>query len=192
MNGKKLIESLLKDYENGHTAFQIKQFIVGSQAHPFHRYKQCLREIAGRHETIKSNRIKLNKIENRIKKVKLRLFFFRKTKRKILTILEIERKSLIAANYDTSRELNNFVSIGLELRRKFGFENLSIKQKELLDADAWREKAKYMLALDLFSMGSPSKQTAEFIYMLPQSIKKELFNELIKMDRQKIINYLIE
>ena len=189
------INLLLHDYESGHSEFQIRQFIVNSEVHPWHKYKQCLREIYARRETIESKKRILETINQSILKLnskKGRRFFGSKKK-------EIELAELISKKIDfekkislAKRELVCFVEAAFEIRSNHGFDRLNHDEKKYLEAEAWKEKAKFMLCLDIFCLGSIGKQTIEFIYKLPQKTKRELLSSIDIKDRNRMINYLVE
>jgi hypothetical protein len=190
-----LINDLLKDHTAGHSEFQIKNFIVGSEAHPWHRYKQCLREIAGRKESIELGEQEIRYMEEdigRLKKWDKFNPFFRKKRSRMLAILLAKRKAGLKSITNNVRELERFVQAAVAIRKSSGFEKLSIEKKRYLEAEAWREKAKFMLCMDLFCTGRPTKQTIEFIYKLPREAKRELLMEVDPSNQKKIIEYLIE
>lgn len=189
------INLLLKDYDQGHTEYQIENFIVGSEVHPWHRYCQCLREISARHDLL------MEKERNRILlaseivdlQQKGHRWLFRKKKYQV----KVENKkrdlrTLTLGIMEVRRELDIFLKIAMEMRRQNGYESLNFERRKILEGEAWREKAKYMLCMDLFCIGRPSKQTVEFIYKLPKAVKRELLMEIDPRDKQKIIEYLIE
>jgi hypothetical protein len=188
---KEKLKILLKDNQEGHSEFQIKNFIINSQIHPWHRYKQCLREIAGRKESVESGAKQALVLGLEIKKLKRKLFLRKKNASKI-SELNYQKRSALKSARKAERELNLFVNVALELRENYNYHNLSFEQKELLEAEAWREKARYMFFIDLYCIGQPSKQTIEFIYMLPKKIKRDLFLQMGEIDKKKIHNYLIE
>ena len=176
---EKMIDALLKDFDGGHTEYQIENFIVGTEIHPWHQYVQCLREIGSRYEAIKNSRESLKS------NVRRKFLFFRsKPKKKKID----QAKRSIAKN---EKELNHFLEIAIEIKKQFGGE-LTEEKKKVLEAEAWREKAKYLLCMDLFCIGRPSKQTIEFIYKLPRETKRELLMNVDPRDQKKIIEYLIE
>jgi F0F1-type ATP synthase delta subunit len=181
-----IIDILLKDFEPNHSEYQIKNFIIGSQVHPWHQYNQCLREIAARHGAIKEKQRELDLFEIETKRRKARGWFKRKTRP-----IENRAKTLNEIA-EIERELNCFLKIAIEIRRQHGFENLSFEKKSVLEAAAWREKAQYMICMDLYCIGRPSKQTIEFIYKLPKEVKRELFSQMMKLNKDNIQNFLIE
>jgi hypothetical protein len=189
---QKTIDVLLRDYESDHTEYQIKNFIVGSEVHPWHQYKQCLREIAARHDNLKTKTENLKAIDEQRSRLKGRRLFFRKKRKiQIAKINEI-RPRLLKSIGELNREVDCFVKIALEIRRKFGFERLSGEQKMVLESAAWREKAQYMICMDLFCIGRPSKQTIEFVYKLPKEVKRELFTKMMELNKDNVQHFLIE
>jgi len=188
------INDLLKDHAAGHSDFQIENFIVGSEAHPWHRYKQCLREIAGRKESIELGEQEIRYMDEDIRRLKKwDKFnpFFRKKRTRMIAILMAKRKAGSKSIKNNARELHIFVESAVTIRESFGFEKLSIEKKRYLEADAWREKAKWMICLDMFCFGNISKATLEFTYKLPKAVKRELIMQLSDLNREKLQNYLV-
>lgn len=167
---EKIIKALLKDFEPGHTEYQIRNFIVGSEVHPWHQYMQCLREIDGR--------VRILRRPDRERKSRFK--FWRR-----------KRNGRLPANRSVRRELAHFINIAVELRERHNFGSLSGEQKKILESESWREKAKFMLCMDIFCMGRPSKPTVEFIYKLPKKEKRELLMEVDPRNKQKVIEYLV-
>jgi hypothetical protein len=183
------IDILLKDFEPNHTEYQIKNFIIGSEIHPWHQYGQCLREIAGRRGVMLEKRNALKVLDEKIKRLEARRLFKKKSETEKAFGRRVELLTQIA---EISRELNCFVKCAIDIRRQYGFEKLSLEQKKILEAEAWREKAKYMLCMDLFCIGRPSRQTVEFVYKLPKKVKRELLTSIDPRNQQAIIEYLVE
>lgn len=187
------IKILLRDHEPRHSGYQIEQFIIGQEVHDWHRYKQCLREISRRVEIIEDqgDAIELMKIE--IRELMTKSWFSKKkTGKREIEIRQKKRhlKRMVMALISTKEELQKFVKIASEIRKKNGFGRLDRDKKRLLESEAWREKAKFMLALDLFCTGSPSPNTIEFVQKLPKKIKREIVEEVKSPDHFR--RYLIE
>jgi len=194
MNRWAQINDLLKDHAAGHSDFQIENFIVGSEAHPWHRYKQCLREIAGRKESIEMGEQEIRYMEEdigRLKKWDRFSPFSRKKRSRMIAILMAKRTAGLNSIRNNARELQRFVESAVAIRESHGFKNLSAEKKRYLEADAWREKAKWMICLDMFCFGNISKPTLEFTYKLPKAVKRELIMQLKDLTREKLQNYLI-
>ena len=188
----KKIESLLTDFETNHSEFQMRNFIIGSEIHPWHQYKQGLREIKLRFEQLKEKKKRIESVIEKKEKIKKSIFRFRK--KNILKLKSLESVELKESRSIESieKELKCFYKIVTEIVSKHGFDKLTTEKKRFLETEAWREKAKYMLCMDLFCTGRPSKQTVDFVYKLPKSIKKELFISVNPKDEKKIIEYLID
>jgi effector-binding domain-containing protein len=189
---EKKIGILSRDYQSEHTEYQIRNFIIGSEVHPWHQYKQCLREIAKRYENLKIKKDSLKAINSGDSKLKGRRVFFRKKQKNNISKINAMRSRLLKSISEINRELKHFVNIAMEIRHKHGFEELSDERKKYLEAEAWREKAKYMLCMDLFCIGQPSKQTMEFVYKLPKDVKRGLIGQLAKIKREEVKQYLID
>jgi hypothetical protein len=189
------IDILLKDYEPGHTEYQIENFIVGSEVHPWHRYCQCLREISARNGLLKEKERGLILLTAEINDLESRRRRWLSRRQKHLVKIENKKKAgrnLTLEILEVRREIKIFIKIGMEMRSRYDYGSLNFERRKILEAEAWREKAKYMLCMDLFCIGRPSKQTVEFIYKLPKAVKRELLMQIDPRDKQKIIEYLIE
>lgn len=191
------INELLKYYSSSHSRFQIEQFIIGSQGPAWFQFKQCLREIDSRWKQIKDIKddiliAELN-LTNLINKK-----FIRKKKREINALKY--KKEL--RNYEHLKttlneiyfELKVFVERADGIKSNYwGKDELSAEKMEKLEINGWFEKTKYLMALDLITIGSLSRGTAEMIYSMPKGMKKELLNNLnTKESQQKLIKWIME
>lgn len=193
MKDDRIIKLLLRDHESRHSDYQIEQFIVGQEVHDWARYKQCLREIAKRVEIIEDqgDSIDLAKLEIR-ELTRGGRFFKRRDKKKEIEIRQKKRVlfRMVASLISVKQELNVFIRIASALRKKNGYDRLDREKKKLLESEAWREKAKFMLAMDLFCAGSPGSNTIEFVQKLPRGIRKEVVEEVRGPEHFR--RYLIE
>jgi len=167
------IKAILKDHHTAHTDFQIEHFMIGSQGHPFFQFKQCQREIATRWETVKALQEKLKAIENKKRQ---------KQVDKIgAALIEKELAGPL-------RELRKLVKLAKALYLKLNYDGLNEKAKGLLEAQAWFEKAKTMMALDIVAYGNVSRKTVEFIVQLPKTERQMLIPYIKKPElRQKLL-----
>jgi hypothetical protein len=87
---------------------------------------------------------------------------------------------------DTSRELLAFVRIAEGIKLNFwGNGKLSGNKKKMLEENMWFEKAKFMMAVDLMTIGNVSKPTLEMVYAMPKKIRGELMSNLSENDLLK-------
>jgi hypothetical protein len=202
-SGKNEIEIMLGDLEKTHSEYQIENFIVGCEVHPWHRYKQALRELASRREAVIDLNDKLSYLEGEIKRMQGRRYrYFHRWRLKTakektidfyqLKIKKRERKKLIISIAGNKKERKCFARIATQIRRKHGFDSLTYEKRKAIEAEAWREKAKWMVCLDYFCLGQPSKQTIEFIAKFPKAIRRELINDIAKITRNEVTQYLID
>jgi len=166
------IKDLLKDYESRHSEYQIDNFIVAAQGDNWSMYKQALREIASRYESLLSQKEDLELYDLQIK------FYWPfgrqaeiKKKRRIR-----HRAALVESVRETERELGRFVVIATQLKEVLGIVNSEKRKK--FEAGSWCQKAIRMSALDLLVNRGISHATMDFILKL--SIK----------DRRKVINMI--
>ena len=172
------IKRLLEDYQKFHSDFQIENFIVKSQGDDWAQYKQCLREIKARLESISDDKTALGVLLVDLRKRR----FFLPTKsnreknknRKKLKFKQIERLKKVIS--ERERELKKFVEIATRLKEKIGSINEAKRQR--LETKSWMDKARRMFLIDKITYGAPRQQTIEFILNLPTSSQDELFEKL--------------
>ena len=193
---KEKIEKLLKDHQLFHSEFQIENFIIRSQGCAWAQYKQCLREIASRYESMQQIKedIVLKNLEVRRLKNKFAIKKSTRLKNNILINRSKRQLNSMKKNLvDTDRELIQFVRIAETIKLNFwGNGRLSKEKKRLLEQNMWIEKAKFLMAVDLMTIGNLSKPTIELIYSMPKSDKKELLNFLGKDNREKLISWVMK
>ena len=168
------ILNLMKDFQEGHSDFQIKNFIIRCQGNNWMQYQQCLREIKGR----------LNLIAGwESKKIKKR--FFRRR-------INGDRKPPNIRRAE--RELEIFVGMAKELKKVLG--EITAEKRKHLETQAWIEKARRMVGIDLIASrgAGVSKQTIEFILQLPKDSRRELVSKLLSNDaneKTKMIEWIL-
>lgn len=167
------IKKLMDDYQEGHSDFQIENFIIKSQGSRWMQYQQCLREIKGRINII-------SKWESR--KIKKRFFKRRISRSK-------KPPNVIRAE----REMEIFVKLAKEFKRDLG--EITPDRRKYLEEQSWFEKAKRMIGVDLLVSNGQgiSKATIEFILQLPGSYRKELVLGILNdpQYKRKMIEWII-
>ena len=156
------IEILLKDFETKHSEYQIDNFIIGNQGGIWSQYKQALREIHSRYNSLISQ------------KEELELFDLKKPWRwpfgRRAEIKKARRKRSRLAMADgiseTARELNRFVKLAMALKKALG--DLGNGKREILEADSWRQKALRMAGIDILVNHRIGQSTMELILALPE------------------------
>lgn len=173
------MEELLSDHQSGHSDLQIDYFIVSKgNWTPYGRYKQCLREIASRHNALLEMReeaelavLDLDDAKRDLGRevagtpaaIRKRIACDRQRRR-----MDGIRQSLAGQQ----RELNRFVNLANELKRQVG--ELTDERRSELDAEMWSVRARAMVALDLFTSGQLSQSTAELLIALPVEIRQPI------------------
>ena len=178
---KDKIEKLLRDFQKFHSEFQIENFIIRSQGNLWGQYKQCLREISSRNDQLQDLEDDLKLIRIDIDQMNQKWFFFKissKKRHEIKLQKMIRKKESLKANIkEISRELSEFVRIGESIRYKaWGNSTLSGEKIKALEKQMWHEKARFMMAIDLITIGNISKSTIEMIYSMPRKMKSELLS----------------
>lgn len=162
------IKRLLEDYQELHSDFQIEYFIIGSQGNAWAQYKQCLREIKGRLQSIAGDKAQAKILEIELKQKK---FFWPSRLNREKNKLDKKSKELrISLIYDTikerERELDKFVEIASRLKAKIGSTNTEIRRE--LEAEMWIDKGRKMIIMDRL-MGGLRPQTIEYVLSLPNA-----------------------
>jgi hypothetical protein len=175
---KEVIEKLLADHRSGHSEFQVDHFIVGAEVNPWAQYKQALREVAGRWESIETMRLDLQVLEatpppKRVFAIGARYRVPARIKR---VKWEREVARLRAAIASTERELSRFVELAVDLKKQIG--ELTEDDRARLEAESWADKARRLAALDALTTGAVTRQTAEFISHFPREMRRGLFAEI--------------
>lgn len=168
-------ENLLRDFESAHSEFQIDNFIIGSAGDPWAQYKQCLREIHARRESVINlqEQIELHEMNS----VRVRWLFIRKKKAEIeKRQWRRKRKALVKRLSESKRELARFVDLALELKKSIG--EIGPDEKRRLEEQSWLYKARRMAGIDVIVNGRIGKQTLEMILALPDAQRREILAEL--------------
>jgi coenzyme F420-reducing hydrogenase delta subunit len=174
------IDEILKDYESKHSEYQIENFIVGMQVGDWAKYKQCLREIKNRVETLQGLKEELE-----IERLKSNGYFniatsISRRKRRLKEIGRVRKKRALKALDDdiisTEREISKFFEVAKKLKEEIG--DLTPEKRDLLEADSWFQKARQMAAIDMICDHGLSKPTFEMILALPEKDKNTILTEL--------------
>jgi len=139
--------------------------------------------------------MKMNGLDqNHLSKRKFFLFGYRRKKIQIvLNGLERKREKLLKQIRSIQKELNRFIELAFEIRNRF-FQDTDFMNSHEIEAEAWLDKGKFILAVDLLCFNQVSKQTMDFILSLPRNQKDQLI-EFFKHGHSKyelldqVINY---
>jgi hypothetical protein len=175
---KDVIKKLLADHRSGHSDFQVDHFVVGAEVNPWAQYKQALREVAGRWESIETMRLDLQVLEatpppKRVFAIGAR---YRVPARIRRVKWEREVARLRAAIASTERELSRFVELAVDLKKQIG--ELTEDERARLEAESWADKARRMAQIDYLVAGAISRQTIEFIEHFPRPMRQRLLIEV--------------
>ena len=182
---KDKIELLLQDHVPGPSAFQVENFIVNASGSDcWSQYKQALREIQGRYETLINQKEGLELLDL---KPGWRWPFGRRAQIKE-NRRKRKRQSLIDNIAETERELNRFVELAVKLKEQIG--DLENGKREMLEANSWRQKALKMAGVDLLVNGRIGQPTMELILSLPEKDRSGVLTILspqAKPDPMKLV-----
>ena len=163
------IEDVSKDEIVGHSEFQIRNFIIGSQPTDYGRYTQCIKELRSR---IKNYKNLISEIENINSKEE-------KTKKDIELLSEYE-----IFIEDISRESYILYRILQELK-----EILDLSDKNKLEIEYWNAKFEKEL-ISYWMTGTPlSPSLVQNVMSLPRDqcpVVKKLENYLMSIERVMI------
>ena len=167
------IEKLLIDHQNRHSDFQIENFIIGSQVDSWAQYKQCLRELDSRYESIIEHENK----KQQLQKIEKNIFWFLSRKRRAYKAgLLIDIRSSQKKIDNIEAEFNCILKIAKKLKKQIGPVSQEFRQQ--LEAKTWYNKGRKLAAIDLMVYGRVSTQTLEFILSLPRPDATKLLSEL--------------
>ena len=189
MKDHKIIEKLLKDHQSCHSEFQIDNFIVGNQGYDWSQYKQALREIDGRYQSLIGQKEELEIFD--LKKY-WRRSFGRRAEIRLARRKRI-RLAMVDGIAETERELNRFVELALKLKQEIG--DLGNGKREMLESNSWRQKALRMAGIDLIVNGRIGQPTMELVLALPKKDRDEVLMILspqAKPDPMKLIGSKME
>jgi len=175
-----LIKSLLNDHRAKHSDYQIENFIIGSSGDTWFQYKQALREIQARYDSILN--LREDKILCAIEIADLCKKAKKKSGNRIKLKIAIDRKkrqmrSLKLDYLNTWKELDRFLEVGERLKKELG--EIDEKKRALLEANSWFYKAKKIIAIDvLTSNGHLSRPTLELLFQLPMNQQRLIVFDL--------------
>lgn len=157
------VEELLHDHQDSHSKRQIDSFILGeSGCTTFGMYKQCLRELDARHETLQG-------MEDDIV-----------TQQRELRQRARQLDATLKHQADVQFEYDRFLMHARALKKQLG--ELTPKKREALDDEMWVQKLRLMLALDMVTQGSPSYGTAETIFSCPPEMRMAIITSIPDRD----------
>ena len=183
------IEELLADHQGGHSDLQIERFItIKGNWTAYGRYKQCLREIDGRHRGLQELREEAelaaldlqdaarwlgSETEGTADHTRRRIARDRQQRR-----LDQTRRAIA----EQERELQRFVELATELKQQLG--ELTPRRRSELERELWAVRTRAMVALDLFTSGSLSTATAELLIALPADIRRPILAAAKQAEQQ--------
>jgi len=180
------IKNLLNDHREKHSYFQIENFIIGCQGSDWFQYRQCLREIKARWETLEM--LKEDLILMQIPKPSKFRFFVKsdRMKKRIMKRREARKISSLTENIsEVEREIKKLINLALKLKKSIG--DIDDEKREALEADSWYQKARKMAAVDIMVHGGISKQTMDFILSLPKADLKNILLEIRHVKPETIL-----
>lgn len=188
ISDKNAIENLLKDRENRHSDFQIETFIIKAKVDTWAQYKQCLREISARYESITKKENMEKAISAGIKKdMRFKLWRFLRSK------LFAWNGSMLGIRLpdgnidDLKAELDCLVKIAKKLKADLG--EITPEKRYKLESESWKAKGLKMAAVDILATGRISNQTYDFILSLPRRSQIEIFEKLSSSPPMRLLGF---
>jgi len=176
---EKILE-FINDNQNGHTNFQIDNFIVGKSGISYYgKYKQAIREMQCRYETLKGLYLdrELKQIDideaNIPKENKQTIFDVKRDKIKLIKLnseLENMNKNIL----DSEREFVRFYQHCTYLKDKLGV--LDQVKKNELEKQYWEEHLLEIAVTDIISTGRLQDNTLNTLTILPKESKLKVLD----------------
>lgn len=165
------MREFLNDHQQGHSAFQMSHFITGkSGCNVFGWYKQTLWELVSRWQTLRSAYVEIEILEAEIEELEAC-----PSSRK--NALEIKKRRIgiehsLLSLRDTEREFAHFYQQAARLKAEYS--RLTPEQIAEQEREHWIYHARTLAALDILSVGRPSKSTWGLIAALPPELRQQV------------------
>lgn len=174
------IRELLADDEPGQSEFQLDHFVVARNGCTLYgRYKQTLRELAGRVEAVRSVALERRRVALEIERL-VSQRCFRRTTRQLRELELVQKRTewhALCKQFATARrELKHFYRLACRLKSQLG--PLDAGARRVLDAHMWQTKIKAMAAMDFFCCGRLRERTVELLLSLPLPIRRQLIERI--------------
>lgn len=174
MELKDRIERVLVDHQQYHDELQMESFIVGKQGTVYGMYRQTLRELHSRYNTIRQRLIAVARAENHIEKLKVEEA--KAEHPELIVLKRVEKEMFIEEQLrslkDLKRELGHFLSKAETLKEQIG--ELTDEKRRQLSHEFWTHELKTRLAISLLREGKPSVPLLEMMPALPGPVKDEI------------------
>jgi hypothetical protein len=171
------VTELLRDYEEGHSSFQIAHFIVGAEGPTaWGMYQQALRELKKRQDMLVEIELDLDLARHgrRCWRRFDRVLGWLWVPWRIRAKRAARRYAgLIDTREDVRREFEEFLGHAEMLKRQLGKVDHAV-----LEAQRWRAKAVLLATVDLETHRILSPRTVDFMLNLPREMRQEVCHEL--------------
>lgn len=178
------LKELLNDHQMFHSTFQQDNFITGKGGTLYGAYKQCLRELTSRTQTIQSSALGIKRLDIDIEELILKVSNgtgFEKQRAEIdLVEKRMALESTLLSLSDTEREFLRFYQQAVYLKSKVG--KLTPRDRAKHEAEMWEFKAKEMVVVDFITLGRVKANTYEMLRSLPKPIRLRILTEMRHQD----------
>lgn len=166
------LTTLFADYNPHHSAYQIKNYIIGLNGRTqYGQYKQALRELYPRYLNVK--KVLMDIAQKEIELEEWKYTAEEGTKRHKLERAEkVLKESLIveAKNKLNTQlfEFKQFYSIACQIKTQIG--DLTEEIINALEAEYWKTTFQEKIALEILAYGAPTMGTLETILAMPERV----------------------
>ncbi len=171
------VDGLLRDYQDGHSSFQIQHFIVGAEGPtPWGMYQQALRELRKRRDILRDLDLSLELARHTkwSRAVIATLLGWLWSPLRIRAIRAARGyTNLLEARESTSREFAEFLEHARRLHAQLGKID-----RDKLEAQQWQARGMAMMAADLQLNGAMSTATVNYLACLPVPMRECIVDEL--------------
>jgi len=187
------IADLLKDHQLYHSNLQMDYFItVRNGATAYGCYKQALRELSKRQESIEKLELDIDEAALNIADLQSRWIWSntgRKRREIQLERLWLSVDGLKKSLEDTRRERDRFWAQASDLKEQVG--DLTPERRAVLDREMWVIKIKQIAAADLLTQGRISREVIDLICSLPVNDRCSLMAQLTDGDAQNLKEWFL-
>jgi len=178
------IEELLRDHQGAHSDLQMDYFITTrSGGTVYGMYKQALRELSGRHNSLKTMQMDYQQaLQDRADAHRGWGFTARQRRLRAIKVqkAQIAIDAMVASIAESERERDRFLDQCRRLKAEVG--ELTPEKRAQLDGEMWVYKIKSMAAMDYITGGRLQRGTVELLQCVPNVLRRPLLDEVCAKD----------
>ena len=187
-----IIDELLLDHVPGHSIAQMDWFVTGANGiTPYGCYRQALREIATRVDSILSDKLaeasaEVDAIEAEAERHPFNRFARARAAIRAKQARESIRRTA-KSRADRERELRRFVEKATALRKML--LPLTPDAVAIYEAEFWIERVSSFCAADLIATGELSRSTVATVSAMPPTARAEVLARIAPVNREALRNW---